>query len=230
MERQRPRVTRGDEDRVPLAYGAPSGADRIADAHRSAEDEHGGPELFVEHEPPHRHEAQHRRCANGASRRGGRSFPHDEAEVRAAALRDGAGGPPFSFETGAGPRGIEESAAVPAKAQLQAASRHEHERPAVARVGGELAVALDPGETQTPGECLCGGRVPGDLESRPSAVAPAHAPIGLVFEDRESRALHAGRCHKCDPIPLQSSKVCNNACGSPERARPGAPAGASRAR
>lgn len=84
-----------------------------------------------------------------------------------------------------------------AKKQMQAVSGDQNQRALVTGVRGELAVTIDVGEAQAPGEVLSRSGFPRDLESGSSSIPPRHGAIGLVFQDPASGlpvlSAHCGR-------------------------------------
>ena len=90
---------------------------------------------------------------------------------------------PIPLKSGATPRCFEEGVTVPLESQVEAISGDQNDRSAIARIGGEGAVLLDVGKTQTPGKFLSGCGVSGNLERRPAAIAPGHRVIGPTSED-----------------------------------------------
>ena len=93
------------------------------------------------------------------------------------------------FDASATLRRTEDAVAVPPESQTQAIPGDQNQRPAVTWISGELAVSIDVGETQSPGEVLAQRGLPRDLERDSSSVPPGHGSISPVSPDLECRLL-----------------------------------------
>src|SRR6185437_5114822 len=170
-------------------YGIPgvcvSGAalDGLVYRDRSVKDEQGAVKIPRRQQLPGRRETQDPGCMDRTCGPRGRASADDQAQIRAVALRDCTVRLPVSLEAGAPPRRVEEALAVSPEPKLQTLPGDQSEGPAVARIGREVTVLRDVGETQAPGEFLTRRRLAGDLECRASAVAPRHGAIAFVSED-----------------------------------------------
>lgn len=188
-EPQRSLGARREEERVPGAYGARPGANRFGNRYRAFEGKQRTMKTSGENYALGRFDAEHSGRADDGGLPGRRSSADDQAEVRAATLRDRATGFPVSLESSAALRRVEEAIAVSPESQMQATSCDQNQRTAVTGVRGELAVSIDISETQTPGKVLSYARFSGDLQSGPSSVPPGHGAIRFVFPDPAFRLL-----------------------------------------
>ena len=178
-----------EKDGIASAYDSRSDANRFRDRYRALQDIQRAVEIAAKSHARRRLEPQHFRGANDGCWPGAVSSAHDQAEIRTASVGDRATGFPLSLEAGAPLCRIEGAVAVPQKPEVEAFSCDQNQRPPVTGVSGELAVSIDVGETQSPGEVLAQRGLPRDLERDSSSVPPGHGSISPVSPDLECRLL-----------------------------------------